>query len=469
MGASRHSAIPPRCSSAYRNCARPRQKPGVNSLRYDQLEARRQDASAINKLVILGVATAIAVVAVSGFWAARTEIEGAVIANGTVVSQSDRKRIQHRYGGTIMAIHASNGDRVRKGQSLVQLDGTELLAELTILRKRTLELHARRHRLDIERSGDVWRPLSMALAVEMDLVDEAKALAQFQKKQFETRTKVRQSRVSQLRERIAQFRNEDEGLNALWRARQKEAEILSKELKDLGGLNRKGLVQVSRFNALARANAEKSGQVGETEANIARVKGRISETQMQIIELLDGNRTRVLEELEKTNEELSKLEETRRALRARVEKLNIVASDDGYIHELSVTTIGGVVAPGETIAFLVPSGEELEIDGQVGINDRDRISIGMPIRVRFPAFNSRETPELQGILANIGSDQSKSEDNRPYYKVRVRLNVSDQKTHRLKLIPGMPAELIMTTGGRTVISFLSKPLTDQFHRAFREQ
>jgi HlyD family type I secretion membrane fusion protein len=434
--------------------------------RKDEADARRERRG-VNRLVAAGFAVAGLLVSSVLGWAAFAEIEGAVLGDGTVVSRSDSKRVQHRYGGTIAQIRVANGDRVKAGDVLMRLDGTDVRAELAILRTKMAELLVRRHRVLLERDDSAWRRISPALQKELDGIEGHGHLVQLQRKLFSSRRALRQSRISQLNERIAQFGNEIQGLEALLTSRTGELDILRKELKGLQNLRVRGLVQMPRLNALQRARVEKEGQIAETVADVARVRGKISETKLQIIELTDSYQSGVLEELEKTDADLSETTEKLRAAKARFDGLDITASIDGYVHELQVSTIGGVVAPGEVLATLTPIGDELVVDGRIKTSDRDQVAIGMPVRVRFSAFNQRTTPEAAGRISIIGSDRSKDKtDGVPYYKVRVRL---DQPSDNIEIMPGMPAELVITSGARTVGSFLIKPLADQLSRAFREK
>lgn len=427
----------------------------------------RRERLGVNRLVVAGLAGIGLLVSSIVGWAAFAEIEGAVLGDGTVVSRSDSKRVQHRYGGTIARIHVANGDRVKAGDVLMRLDGTDVRAELAILRTKMAELLVRRHRVLLERDESDWQRVAPAVQRQLDGITGHSELVHLQRKLFSSRRALRQSRISQLNERIAQFGNEIRGLEALLKSRTGELDILEKEIEGLQKLRVRGLVQMPRLNALQRARVEKQGQIAETVADVARVRGKISETKLQVIELTDSYQSGVLEEMEKIDADLSETAEKRRAAKARYDGLDITASTDGYVHELQVSTIGGVVAPGEVLATLTPIGDELVVDGRIKTSDRDQVAIGMPVRVRFSAFNQRTTPESSGRISIIGSDRSKDEtDGVPYYKVRVRL---DQPSDEIEIMPGMPAELIITSGARTVGSFLVKPLADQLSRAFREE
>jgi membrane fusion protein, type I secretion system len=175
--------------------------------------------------------------------------------------------------------------------------------------------------------------------------------------------------------------------------------------------------------------------------------------------------------MESLEAEVGQLQEKLRAARDKHNKLEIVASDRGMIHELNVHTIGGVIRAGDTLASIVPTDTALVVDAKVHTTDRDQIYPGMSTRVRFTAFNQRTTPELFGRVARIASDQSTDKENTPpYYWVRIELLEGElARLGELEIKPGMPAEAMMTAQDRTVLSYFLKPMTDQLARAFRDE
>lgn len=418
----------------------------------------------------VGFALALFLIVGLGGWSYVTEIESAVIAPGTVVVEGSRKAVQHDTGGIVKLINVKDGDFVEAGDVLILLDGAQIAAEIAATEKRIFDYMVRILRLSAERVGQGKLTLPMAMLKKSLGNGELAELVTVQRQLLKSRLGLRKSKREQLHGRIKQLRQEITGLREVRIAADEEMTIFRLEVKNLEGLFGKGLVNVARYNQLRRQAAEKRGRLGQTIAEIARAESRIIETKQQIEELDVAALSEVLKELEAIEGELTQLSERLRAARARQARLEIRASDRGTIHELAVHTIGGVIKAGDTIASIVPADNKLVIDANVQTIDRDQVWTGMPARVRFTAFNQRRTPELTGKVERIASDQSGGTDKiPPYYGVRITLT-SDQiaRLGNADVKPGMPAEIMMTAGPRTVMSYLTKPLTDQFTRAFRD-
>ena len=428
------------------------------------------DSSIRTQLVIGSVLAAILVFGVGG-WSALTSIESAVIAPATVVVEASKKAVQHDAGGIISQINVKNGDKVRQGDVLFRLDGTQVAAEIAALKKRTFDYTVRRHRLVAEREGNLELGLPLALALQAAESDELREIVSVQHALLKSRLGLRRGQEAQLRQRVGQFEREVAGLERVRQAIEEELALFSEEIIGLGDLKSKNLVSVPRYNALRRGSAEKRGALGRTITDIARTQGRITETRLQIIELDVKTRSETLKELESIEAELAQLTERLRAANDRFDKLDIRASDPGVIHELAVHTVGGVIRQGEVLASIVPTESKLVVDATVQTIDRDQIYPGMPARVRFTAFSQRTTPELSGTIAQVASDQASGRDGvQPYYAVRIALTPSEiARLGGLEITPGMPAEVMMTAQPRTVLSYLMKPMTDQFNRAFRDE
>lgn len=420
--------------------------------------------------IIWGGALAILLVVGLGGWSAVTEIESAVIAPATVVVEGSRKQVQHDTGGIVEEIRVKEGELVKKGDTLIRLDGKQIAAEIAALEKRIFDFEVRRHRLRAERSGKTELGLPDELVNQSKINDELAEAVFVQSNLLKTRIAVYMGKVSQLEERIVQLQQEVAGLKETRSATLEELALYKSELKGLEDLRGKKLVNMSRYNILMRSSIEKRGILGRTIADIARGEGRISETRLQIIELKSTVESESLKERENIEAELSQLTEKLRVAQDRFSRLEIRASDDGHIHELQAHTIGGVIRAGDVIAYVVPAASKLVVDAHVQTIDRDQIYPGMQARTRFTAFSQRTTPELTGRIERIASDQSGGRDNiPPYYLVRITLPPDELKRlHGLDLVPGMPAEVMMTARPRTVISYLMKPIADQFNRAFRD-
>lgn len=437
----------------------------MSNQRTDEVE------TSIRWQVTIGFCLSLLLIVGVGGWSVATEIESAVIAPGTVVVEGSHKSVQHDTGGIVKRINVTDGDLVEEGDVLVLLDGSQIAAEIAVLEKRIFDYKLRIRRLTAERSGRTTIHLPVALLKEaigkIDLAD----LVTVQRQLLRARLGMRASKHQQLLGHIEQLRQEIAGLKEIRAAAEKEMAVYRDELASVEKLRQDGLVNIARYNQLRRNAAETQGRLGQTVADISRANSRILETKQQIEELGVATLNEVLKEQETIEGELTQLVERLRDARNRYARLEIRASARGRIHELAIHTVGGVIRAGETIASIVPTENELVVDANVQTIDRDQVWTGMPARVRFTAFNQRTTPELSGTIQRIAFDQSVGADNvPPYYSVRVVL-AANQMTRlgEAEVKPGMPAEVLFTSAPRTVSSYLTKPLMDQFNRAFRDE
>ena len=408
-----------------------------------------------------------------GGWATFASLQSAVIAPGTVVVQSNKKQVQHQDGGIIAKINVKEGDHVSVGQILFRLDGAQLNAEQGAMLKRITELKIRKLRLVAERDNAAKFPETSlnSLTVDDELLAHAKSVQDVQLKRFEKRKTVLEGRKKQLKERIIQLGQEVDGLEHIIESRKKQLTILGKEIKALKRLKKRDLVPMSRFNTMERERLSVKGEIGRLQADIAQARGKIAETKLQLLEQDDNFEAEALKELETVDGELAQLTEKRTAIEDKLKRLDIRSPSAGRIHELAVHTIGGIIRSGETLLSVIPEQDKLVIDARIPPHQRDRVGSEMLARIRFTAFNTRNTPELLGKVTWVSPDQTiVSETQEPFFKIRVVLNKDEEKRLKDKKIkPGMPAEVMITSEQRTVMSFLVKPLTDQLNRAFRER
>ncbi|MCB1526943.1 MAG: HlyD family type I secretion periplasmic adaptor subunit [Hyphomicrobiaceae bacterium] len=426
----------------------------------------------IRSQIAMGVLLALILTVGLGGWSAVTEIDGAVIAPATVVVESSKKEVQHDTGGIVNAIFIKEGDLVRQGDVLLRLDGSQLAAEIAALEKRQFEYLVRRARLSAERDGKTDLDLSAELGARAEGNVELAEIVRVQANLLKTRVDLQQARKSQLEERILQLDQEITGLEELNKAHHAALALFEEELDGIQDLRDRQLVNFTRYNALKRSVTDKRGAYGQTLAEIARTKGKIGETRLQIIDLAQSAHNDALKELESVESELAQLTEKLRAAHDRQSKLNIAAPETGYVHELIAHTIGGVIKSGDRIAFIVPTKSDLVLDAAVQTIDRDQIYPGMEARVRFSAFSQRSTPELYGKIERIASDRSGGRDHSapPFYAVRIALEPGEiKRLGGLDIVAGMPAEVMMTAHRRTVLSYLMKPVMDQISRAFRDE
>ncbi len=402
-------------------------------------------------------------------WGAQAQIAGAVIASGQVSVKSNAKEIQHLEGGIVERLYVSNGDHVEMGDPLIRLDDTDARANLSIFETQLNELLVDQERLDAEREerNQLYVPKSLVNRVEEPSV---RRILRSQIKLLTARLESAAGIKQQLREQVEQLKNQIDGLLAQKQAKTEKAEILDGELSDLEGLRAKGLVPKRRILALSREQAELSGEAAQLTADIARLKGRITEIELKIIQVDEERRAQILKEMTETRTQIARLQEQVSAAQTRLNRIEIRAPQSGVVHELNLHTEGGVLAAGQPAMLIIPDNDELVVRARVRPEDIDQIVIGQVARLQFSAFSQRNTPDIFGSVLTIGADLSIDEGTqRPYYLVDIAVSPDELgKLDGRTLKPGMPAQAFIRTNDRTALTYVLKPLSEQFGRAFRD-
>lgn len=394
-------------------------------------------------------------------------IGGAVIGTGQVGVESRVKKIAHPTGGVVAEILVENGQRVRKGQVLLRFDDTVSRADASFSSLSVDQLLARRARLEAEQSGAG----SIAFPAELRRGDPStlRAMAD-EEKLFRIRRSEQAGLTAQLRARVAQYDQQINGYQAQINAVQAQRRLIEPERKGVRDLWKQDLVTISRMNELERSAVDLQGSVGALQASIAQAQARITEAREQIIQLGQTSRVDAGTELSRVNDSLNQQQvRSVSAIDARARSV-VRAPYDGVVDKLSVSTIGGVVRPADVMMEIVPDSDQMLVDGVVQPGDIDQIRVGQQARIRFAAFNSPTTPEIRGRVTFVAADQTSDPQSRvSYYPVRVAIDEADlAKYPELVLKAGMPADLFIETGQRSMMSYLTKPLRDQFARAFTD-
>ena len=407
-----------------------------------------------------------------GGWASTAKISGALIAQGQVVVDSNVKKVQHPTGGVVGELRVKDGDTVKSGDVLVRLDDTVTRAGLAIVTKGLNDgLYARKARLEAEQRGDSAISFPQVLIDAAATDPEVKAVMDSETKQFEVRSAARVGQKAQLGQRIDQLREELTGLSAQAQAKSKEIELIQKELAGVKELYDKKLVQLSRVTQLERDAARLDGDRGQLIASAAQTKGKITETELQIIQVDKDLSTEVSKDLRETNDKIGEFVERKVTAEDQLRRVDIRSPQDGMVMQSNVHTIGGVITAGDAIMLIVPQSDNLSVEAKVNPQDIDQLQLGQKTLLRFSAFNQRTTPELTGIVSRVSADTTTDQrTGQSYYTMRVALPPEEvAKLGEVKLIPGMPVAAFVQTGDRTMLSYLMKPLHDQFMRAFREK
>jgi HlyD family secretion protein len=404
-----------------------------------------------------------------GLWAATSTLSGAVVAGGQFVVDTNIKKVQHPTGGIVGELRVREGDLVKAGDLVIRLDETVTKANLQIVTKQLDELLAHQSRLEAERDGAPALKIPDEFASRMDEPAVKKLLASEQSL-FDARRSARDGQKSQLRKRIAQLENEIDGLRAQQTSKIREASLIADELKGVRELYQKNLIQLSRLSALEREAASLEGQRGQIVAAMAQAEGKISETNLQIIQIDEEMRAEVMKDLRESQAKVSELVERKVAAEDQLKRIDIRAPSEGYVHQLAVHTVGGVISPAEPAMYIVPMHDSLNLEAKVMPSDIDQLAIGQKATVRVHASNARTTPELTGSVSRISADVTKDQQTgATYYTIRVAIPPSELKhLGHLKLVAGMQAEVFVQTHDRTPFEYIIKPLKDQLARTFRE-
>lgn len=419
--------------------------------------------------LILGAAVTVMLIVGGGLWLGLTKIAGAVIAPATVVVESNIKKVQHLTGGTIGGIFAQDGDHVRAGDVVARLDDTLTRANLQIISEDLDRATVRLARLEAERQGTPEMQLPSTLQARMG-DPELAALVRGERTLFESRATALTGQKAQLESRSKQLERQIDGLKAQQAAEDQSVVLLDGDLVDVQALYTKKLVSKERLSNIKLDATRAHGESGRLAAAVAEAQARVSETELQILQLDEQRRSEVTSELRETEGKQTELSERKVVAQDELTKTNIRAPQSGTVQESAIHTIGGVIAPGEVIMMIVPDADNLVVDALIPPSRIDDVRPGQHVSIRFPAFDAGTTPACQGSVKRISADLIKDQQKQLSY-FSARINVENKAaclTDAKVLKPGMPAEVHISTDERSVWSYLMKPLTDQMSRAFRQ-
>jgi HlyD family secretion protein len=433
-------------------------------------EAKVRTRFSIRRHMIVGLTVVVLLAGGLGGWASTAQISGALIAPGSVVVESNVKKVQHPTGGVVGELRAKDGDVVKAGDVVVRLDDTVTKASLAIVTKNLDGLQARGARLEAEQRGLDKIVFPKSLTDRADDPD-VKAVMASESKLFEVRVNGRIGQKAQLRERVTQLNEEIAGLTAQENAKNQEISLVEKELTGVRDLYDKHLVQLTRLTTLERDMARLAGERAQYVAARAQAKGKITETELQIIQVDKDMVSDVSKDLRETNDKIGEFVERKVTAEDQLRRVDIRAPQNGMVLQSSVHTVGGVITAGDAIMLIVPQTDDLQVEAKVNPQDIDKLQVGQKTLLRLSAFNQRTTPELSGVVTRVSPDVTTDQrTGQSYYTIRVSMPPEEvARLGDVKLIPGMPVEAFVQTGDRTMLSYLIKPLSDQLMRAFRER
>ncbi len=428
--------------------------------------------SGIKGFVALGLLVVAGFVGGAAYWAAASKLDGAVVAPASFVVEGNRKTVEHLDGGIVRSILVADGDLVEAGQTLVELDSTDLDVNLDVISSQLGELTVRRARLIAQIKGQESFDLADVVTLQRVAMRSVNLDHAFvtQKQLFDADIQTRKAEQNLLDQQIANLRDQISGLQAQRQANGRQMDITREELGNLETLLAKGLVAANRVNS-RRVEVERLiGVDASLTTQEAQARNQISELQLASIGAQSQRIGAASAELAQVEALLATLEPQYAGAVERRKRVAVTAPVSGRVVGLTVFTAGGVVRPGEAILDIVPADQPLVVEARVNTADIEKLYVGQSTRVRLSAFDQGDIPEATGTISDLSADSL--EDDRtgePYYLAQVRLDREqpDQVT-ALELLPGMPADLFVNTGERTALSYLAQPLRDRLARTFIE-
>ena len=409
-------------------------------------------------------------------WAAFAPLDAAVNAPGVIAVSGNRQSVQHRDGGVVTAIHVREGQRVPAGSILIEMAAPDLRAAERALTSDYLTLLAQRARLMAERAGQgrIQPPAEYAnlKPEDRELATQAMAL---QTAQLQARRGSMSAQESVLGQRSAQLGQQQSGYAAQRAALQEQQRLILQEIEGLRELEAKGFASKNRLRALERAYADLKGREAAMSAEIARAGEGKGENQMQAVTIRRETLEQVAAELRETQSRLSEVLPKLVSTREQLQRAEVRAPATGLVVGLTVFTVGGVVAPGQTLMEIVPDNRNLVIQAQVAPQDADDVFRGQTAQIRFVSVNNQTLPLLHGRVRTISADRFTDEKSgQAYFRAEVdvprsQLQRVQDSVGRGSIRPGLPVDVVLNVRKRTALQYLLEPLTRSFWRSLREQ
>ncbi|WP_353980578.1 HlyD family type I secretion periplasmic adaptor subunit [Salinicola endophyticus] len=419
------------------------------------------------------VGMAILLVAFGGFgsWAALAPLSVAVVAGGSVSVESFKKTVQHLEGGIVVAINVEDGDDVEAGDTLMVLDDTQARAQLDIARANAFIAGAQEARLLAEQRGDTDLAFSQALREMAQGNERFGQILDVQRSLFFSRRSSLQGEIASLEQQTRQFHEQIDGLRQTSGIDRQRIDSLRAEIEDYQSLFKEGLGNNQRIRELRRQVLQFESDIAQAKAQIAQLQSRISENRSRIETQRQHYQRELGEQLRQAQAQLADASERRVALRDQVRRTRILAPVTGTVVGLDIHTIGAVVKGGEPLMSIVPKGGGFLIEARIPSQDIDSIYPGQPAEIRFSAFNQRRAPVVAGEVEHVSADSFEDESTGvSYYRALLRVSPSGKKemTDDMRLLSGMPAEVMIQTGEKTLLDYLIQPVVDMLHRAMRQ-
>jgi HlyD family secretion protein len=404
-----------------------------------------------------------------GAWAATTHLDGAIVARGQLAVSGNVKQIQHRDGGIVARILVRDGMRVEAGQEMLRLDDSALRGNHAIVEAQLVDLVAKRRRLQAEQLGEADMADAKPMPID-GLEDELATALAAETALFRARQTAMAGQKAGISEQVRQLGAGVKGLQARLTATHDQIRLIGEELAGVETLMAQGLTTQKQLLALQRARAELTGTVGQLETEIAQSNIAITRSELEMSQIDLVQREQAERDLRDVDARIAELTERRTAARDQLDRLVVRAPQAGLVSQLAVHTIGGVIAPGATVALIVPDRDQLVVEARIRPSDIDQAAIGQGAEIRLQTTDARTLPDLEGKVTSISADVIVQPATREtYYLARIAITDEARLRQERQLVPGMPAEVFLTTTRRrTALQYLLSPLTDKLAHAMRE-
>lgn len=429
------------------------------------LEQQGMPSGDDSKVIAFGWGILIVVFVIFGGWMAFAPLSSASVAIGKVSADSEKKSVQHFQGGTISKILIKEGDLVKKDQTLIILDVLQAKAELESYKRQYMDSMASFARLVAQR--DDLNSIDFPLEVtDVNIIEDHKNI-------FYTTTKSLKDQKEISQQRVVQLQNQISGLKSLIDVRKNRIISLKEELKEWEVLYAQQLVDKIKIRDINREINSLEGEIASSNAEIAKLGEQINEIKTQQLLTEKEFRNQVLDQIVQVQNIISDLKSKISSLEDVFQKSEIKAPISGNVVGLSTTSEGAVIRPGDDILQIIPENSDLIVTAQVSITDIDKVQVGLLSDIRFSAFNLQQAHVIEGEVIHISADRFTDEaTGEPYYEAKIKVTKKGEerlKEYGFKLLPGMPAEVMINIGSRTPLSYFVKPFTDMISRGFNEE
>ncbi|MGV6858230.1 MAG: HlyD family type I secretion periplasmic adaptor subunit [bacterium] len=403
------------------------------------------------------------------FWGLLAQLSSAAIAPGEVYVEGHRKQVQHEDGGTVKELLVHEGDRVKKGQALVLLKDLRAKTDYNTIHSQLVLALARQARLSSDYRSDDQVEFPEWLLQQASLPDVSEAM-RTQENIFDSDRELIAKQEQILTHQIAQSKDQIAGERRRLRGLKKKAALNEAQLTTYQGLLEEGLVTQTKLYTLESNLAGLRADIGEAQANLAANQQEVSQLRARISELKKSRQQQLSQDLDELNERVITLTQNLKAAESRLKNTTVRAPISGVVVNQTIHTTGGVISPGATILEIVPSGGKLIIETRIDPKDRDTVAVGQNAEVRFSAFNQRTSRPVKGKVTMISADRlADAKTGKAYYRGVVELQEApDIVLNGAEIHPGMQAEVMIVTGERSAIDYLTAPFARSLNRAFRE-